>query len=94
MTKDHGSDIEAADVLRMFPSFVWKAELKPYVHKMINGNVLTKLEQLRETLPELATQLSEAIQLLGPRSCRVKHDPLAGVNDQGKPFDRSCFTGV
>ncbi len=54
MIKNHGSDIEAADVLRMFPTFVWKAELKPDVHKKINGNILAKLDQLRETLPELA----------------------------------------
>ncbi len=54
MTKSHGSDIEAADVLRMFPTFVWKAELKPDVHDRINGNILTKLRRLREILPELA----------------------------------------
>ena len=54
MTKNHGPDIEAADVLRMFPTFVWKAELKPDVYQEINENILTKLDQLRETLPELA----------------------------------------
>jgi len=38
----------------MFPTFVWKAELKPDVHQGINGNILRKLDQLRDTMPELA----------------------------------------
>jgi uncharacterized protein (TIGR02466 family) len=80
MTKNHGSDIEAADVLRMFPTFVWKAELKPDVHKRINGNILTKLDQLRETLPELAPgQAWQSDQSL--HELDEFHELVACVND-------------
>ncbi len=80
MTKNHGSDIEAADVLRMFPTFVWKAELKPDVHKRINGNILTKLDQLREALPELAPgQAWQSDQSL--HELDEFHELVACVND-------------
>lgn len=43
------------DVLRMFPTFVWKAELEPQVHQRLNENILGSLEGLRRTLPELVS---------------------------------------
>jgi uncharacterized protein (TIGR02466 family) len=54
MAKNQASNIEATDVLRMFPTFVWKAELKPNVYREINEIILRKLDQLRDPLPELA----------------------------------------
>ncbi len=54
MAKNHDRNIEAADVLRMFPTFVWKAELEPEVHQRIDGIVVATLEQARRSLPELA----------------------------------------
>ena len=64
----------------MFPTFVWKAELKPDVHKRINGNILTKLDQLRETLPELAPgQAWQSDQSL--HELDEFHELVACVND-------------
>lgn len=53
MARNHGSNCESADVLRMFPTFVWKAELNPDVHRRLNSKILRKLDQLRETMPAL-----------------------------------------
>lgn len=53
MVKNHGSDIEATNVLRMFPTFVWKAELKPDLYQGINEKIFRKLNQLRISMPEL-----------------------------------------
>lgn len=46
------------DVLRIFPTFVWKAELEPDVHGRINESVSRKLQQIRLSGPELAPHLS------------------------------------
>lgn len=54
MVKKHGPGIEAADVLRMFPTFVWKAELEPDVHQRINASIVGKLDRMRRGLPALA----------------------------------------
>ena len=53
MAKKHEPDIKAADVLRMFPTFVWRAELGPEVHQRLNGTIVRKLDQIRQTLPAL-----------------------------------------
>ena len=54
MAKKHATIFEAVDVLRMFPTFVWKAELMPEVNLRINQQVIGKLDQIRQTMPELA----------------------------------------
>ena len=46
------------DVLRIFPSFVWKAELEPNVHGRINESVVRKLQQIRSSGPEPAPHQS------------------------------------
>jgi len=80
MARNPGSDIEAADVLRIFPTFVWKAELKPEVHQRINGNVLRKPDQIRETMPALvpgqAWQSDQALHEL-----EEFHELVSCVND-------------
>ena len=38
----------------MFPTFVWKAELKPDVHERINGATVRTLDRIRRCLPALA----------------------------------------
>ena len=53
MTKKDKIIFEVTDVLRMFPTFVWKAELKPEFHRKINKSIIQKLEQIRLTEPEL-----------------------------------------
>ncbi len=54
MTENHGLYVEAPDVLRMFPTFVWKADLEPVVHQSLNENIIRALDQLRRDEPELA----------------------------------------
>ena len=45
---------EATDALRIFPTFVWKAELKPMIHQELNQNIIGTLDEIRRPLPELA----------------------------------------
>ena len=36
--------IAEAEVLRVFPTFVWKAQLKPAIHRDLNAEILRKLD--------------------------------------------------
>ena len=54
MTENHSLYVEAPDVPRMFPTFVWKADLEPVVHQSLNENIIRALDQLRRDEPELA----------------------------------------
>ena len=40
MTTQVAQRFQTSDDLRMFPSFVWKAELRPEVHQRINDSIL------------------------------------------------------
>lgn len=42
-----------ANVLRMFPSFVWKAEIAPEVHRPLNQAILRQLAEMSAPLAEL-----------------------------------------
>ena len=53
MAKKHMTIFAVTDVLRMFPTFVWKAELKPRVHRRLNKNIISTLDGIRKTLPDL-----------------------------------------
>ena len=44
--------IASAEVLRLFPTFVWKAQLKPDVHGDLNAAILRKLDAI--VPPDLA----------------------------------------
>ena len=44
---------ESSHALRMFPTFVWKAELKRGIHQRINKNIVKKLNELRRFVPVL-----------------------------------------
>jgi len=52
MAKKHKTVFEAAEFLRMFPTFVWKAELEPRVHRRLNANIISTLDGIRRTVPE------------------------------------------
>ena len=54
MAGNCGTVFAATEVLRMFPTFVWKAELEPGVIEKINKDLIPRLEQLRERSPEPA----------------------------------------
>jgi len=46
--------IEAPEVVRLFPSFLWKCLLRPEVHRPINAAILDLLGEMRGDLPRLA----------------------------------------
>ena len=54
MTKKHDLYEEAPHVLRMFPTFVWKADLNPDVHQSLDENIVRALDHIRRDEPELA----------------------------------------
>jgi uncharacterized protein (TIGR02466 family) len=47
--------IEASDVVSMFPTLVWKIQLRADVHEAIDASALGLLHSLRRGLPELKT---------------------------------------
>ena len=52
------SSFEEPDVLRMFPSFLWKTQLRPETYRTINQAIISVLEQIRQPEPELNSGLS------------------------------------
>lgn len=46
--------IEASDVIPMFPSLVWKIQLKAQLHQAINPTILAALAEMRREAPPLA----------------------------------------
>ncbi len=54
MAGKHDTVFAATDVLRIFPTFVWKAELEPEVYQRINKSIIHRLEQIRQSGPEPA----------------------------------------
>ena len=67
----------------MFPTFVWKAQLKPEVHQRINKNARRKLDQLREALPALvAGQAWQSDQNL--HELDELRDLVSSVNDASR----------
>jgi uncharacterized protein (TIGR02466 family) len=46
--------IEAPEVVRLFPTFVWKSRLRPEVRRPINAAILNRLDEMRLGLPSLA----------------------------------------
>lgn len=53
MAEERTSRIANSEVLPLFPTFVWKCQLQPEVYKPINETILTELDALRQSLPEL-----------------------------------------
>ena len=54
MAETHGDHLEASDVLRMFPTFVWKVQVAPSVRQEIEDDVLAKLDEMRRDAGEPA----------------------------------------
>jgi uncharacterized protein (TIGR02466 family) len=48
-----GSWIESSDVVSLFPTLVWKIQLRAEVHEPIDASALGLLHSLRQGLPEL-----------------------------------------
>ena len=51
MVNKVASTFEEADVIRMFPSFVWKTQLKEEIIKRVSQDVVSTLELLRQAKP-------------------------------------------
>jgi uncharacterized protein (TIGR02466 family) len=47
MAETYGANFETSDVLRMFPTFVWKAQVAPSARQGIEDDVLAKLDEMR-----------------------------------------------
>lgn len=54
MAKDGESWIETSDVIPMFPTMVWKIQLKAKLRDAINAKIVAALENMRQDLPALA----------------------------------------
>ena len=52
MVETYGANFEALDVLRMFPTFVWQAQVAPSVRQGIEEDVLAKLDSMRRDAGE------------------------------------------
>jgi uncharacterized protein (TIGR02466 family) len=44
---------QAAEVVRLFPTFVWKSRLRPEVYEPINATIMARIAALRQGLPGL-----------------------------------------
>ena len=55
MARKQKTIFEATDVLRLFPTFVWKAGLEPEAHRRLNENILGALDGIRRTLPDIVS---------------------------------------
>ncbi len=53
MAAKRASVIAASDVLSLFPTLVWKTELKQEVSEAINSDIRKKLDELTQSIPEL-----------------------------------------
>ena len=51
MVNKVASTFVEADVIRMFPSFVWKTQLKEEIIKRVSQDVVSTLELLRQAKP-------------------------------------------
>ena len=58
MVRKATSTFEEADIFRMFPSFVWKTQLKEDIIKRISQDVISTLDLLRQAKPGLESSLS------------------------------------
>jgi uncharacterized protein (TIGR02466 family) len=54
MTRRRGSRFQSSDALRIFPTFVWKAELRPELYEPINEAILQELGEIGAPLAGLA----------------------------------------
>ena len=53
MGANEESRFAASHALRMFPTFVWQAELESGIHRRINRTIAAKLDEIRRSTPAL-----------------------------------------
>lgn len=54
MARNQDLWIETSDLFSMFPTLVWKIELRTEVHKPINEKIIEVLNRMRQSMPDLA----------------------------------------
>jgi len=54
MVKENEPWIESSDVIPMFPTLVWKVQLKAELHEAIDKKIFAALESMRRDVPQLA----------------------------------------
>ena len=70
MVETYGANFEASDVLRMFLTVVWKAQVTPSVRQGIEDDVLAKLDEMRRDTGEPAPGRGWQIAEIGARVSR------------------------
>ena len=70
MVETYGANFEESDVLPMFPTFVWKAQVTPSVRQGIEDDVLAKLDEMRRDTGEPAPGRGWQIAEIGARVSR------------------------
>ena len=53
MVDSNQSRFDTSHALRLFPTLVWRADLKREISQKINDNILNLLTGMRQSLPEL-----------------------------------------
>ena len=80
MTKKDALFDEEPHVLRMFPTYVWKADLSLGVHQSLDEIIVRSLDQIRRDEPELAPgQAWQSAQEL--HKLNEFHDLVSCIND-------------
>ena len=54
MVKRNDPWIEASDVIPMFPTLVWKIQLRAKLHEAMDAKILAALARMRQDAPQLA----------------------------------------
>lgn len=92
MVKESAPWIEASDVIPMFPTLVWKIQLKAELQEAIDAQILAALERMRREVPELAPgqgwQSDKTLQELDEF-----RDLISCVNDAAKSVLRFLRVG-
>ena len=70
MVETYGANFKASDVLRMFPTFVWKAQVTPSVRQGIEDDALANLDGMRRDAGEPALGRGGQIVEIGARVSR------------------------
>ena len=69
MAADNEFWTETPEVVRLFPTFVWRCQLRPEIHRPINTTILNQLDAMRYGQPPLERGVAWQSDPLGGGSC-------------------------
>jgi len=52
MVEKKDSKFESSQIISMFPTFVWQTMIKEKIYQTINKDILKKLNELTQSIPE------------------------------------------